>query len=71
MRGALASAGVGMLDDAWATTFADHLARCGGDASVHTAHSWLVNALAEIISEVRGALEVGVEVLKETRIPRF
>jgi hypothetical protein len=33
------------------------------DASVHTAHSWLVTALAEIISEVRGALGVGVEVL--------
>jgi hypothetical protein len=40
-----------------------HLARCGEDASVHTAHSWLVTAIAEIISEVRGALGVGVEVL--------
>jgi hypothetical protein len=28
-------------------------------------HSWLVTALAEIISEVRGALEVGVEVLTD------
>jgi hypothetical protein len=43
--------------------FVDYLAGCGGDASVHTAHSWLVAALAEIIFEVRGALGVGVEVL--------
>jgi hypothetical protein len=54
-----------MSDDAWNTVFADHLARCGGDASVHTAHSWLVTALAEIIFEVRGAPEVGVEVLTD------
>jgi hypothetical protein len=47
----------------WATAFADYLALCGGDASVHIAHSWLVSALAEIISEVRGAFGVGVEVL--------
>jgi hypothetical protein len=52
-----------MSDDGWATAFADHLARCGGDALAHTAHSCLVTALAEIISEVRGALGVGVEVL--------
>jgi hypothetical protein len=45
------------------TAFANHLARRGGDALVHTTHSWLVTALAEIISEVRGALGVGVEVL--------
>jgi hypothetical protein len=45
MRGSLESAGVDMPDDAWATAFADHLARCGGDASVHTAHSWLVTTL--------------------------
>jgi hypothetical protein len=32
MRGAFASAGVAMSDGAWATAFADHLARCGGDA---------------------------------------
>jgi hypothetical protein len=48
MRGAFASAGANMSDDAWAVAFADHLARCGGDASVHTAHYWLVTALAEI-----------------------
>jgi hypothetical protein len=63
MRGAFASAGVDMGHDARATAFADHMARCGDDALVHTAHSWLVTALAEIISEVRGALGVGVEVL--------
>jgi hypothetical protein len=34
-------------------------------ASIHTAHSWLVTALAEFISEVRGALGVGVEVLTD------
>jgi hypothetical protein len=56
MRVALASAGVDMSHDAWATAFADHVARCGGDASVHTAHSRSMTALAEIISEVRGAL---------------
>jgi hypothetical protein len=39
MRGAFASASVDMSDDAWAIAFADHLVRCGGDASVHTAHS--------------------------------
>jgi hypothetical protein len=33
------------------------------DAAVHTAHSWSVPALAEIISKVRGARGVGVEVL--------
>jgi hypothetical protein len=63
MRGAFASAGVDMSDDSLAIAFADHLARCGEDASVHTAHSWLVTALAEIISEVRGALGDGVEIL--------
>jgi hypothetical protein len=65
MGGAFESAGVDMSDDAWATTFADHLARCGGDASVHTAHSWLVTALAEIISEIPGALGVDVEFLTD------
>jgi hypothetical protein len=65
MRGALSSAGVDMFDDAWLTAFAGHLARCGGDASVHTANSWLVQALAEFISEVRGALGVGIEVLTD------
>jgi hypothetical protein len=54
---------IDMSDDAWATAFADYLARCSGDASIHTAHSWLVAALAEIISEVHGALGVGIEVL--------
>jgi hypothetical protein len=44
-----------MSDDAWAIAFADHLARCGRDASVHTGHSWLVTVLAEISSEIRGA----------------
>jgi hypothetical protein len=48
MRGALESLGVDMSDDTWATAeFVDHLARWGGDTSVHTAHSWLVTALAE------------------------
>jgi hypothetical protein len=63
MRGAFTSAGVDMSDDAWATTFTVYLTRCGGDASVQTDHSWLVTALAETISEVRGALGVRVEVL--------
>jgi hypothetical protein len=54
-----------MLDSAWAIAFAKHLARCGGDASIHTARSWLVKPLAEIVSKVRGALGVGVEVLKD------
>jgi hypothetical protein len=65
MWGAFASAGVDMSGDALATAFANHLARCGGDASVHTAHSWLVTALAEIVSEIRGALGVVVEVLTD------
>jgi hypothetical protein len=66
MRGAFASAGVDMSNDAGATVFASHLARCGGDASVHTAHPWLVViALVEIISEVRGALGDGAKVLKD------
>jgi hypothetical protein len=63
MRGAFASTGVDMSDDAWAIAFSDHLARCCGDASVHPAHCWLVTVLAEIISEGRGALRVGVEIL--------
>jgi hypothetical protein len=50
--GAFDSAGVEMPDDAWTSTVADHLGRCGGDASVHTAHSWLVTALAEITCKV-------------------
>jgi hypothetical protein len=57
--------GVDMSHDAWAIAFADHFARCGGNVSVHTAHSWLVTALTEIISKVRGALGVGVEVLTD------
>jgi hypothetical protein len=63
MRGAFVSSSVDTSDDAWATVVGDHLARFGGDASIHTAHSWLVTALAKVISEVRGALGVGVEVL--------
>jgi hypothetical protein len=63
MRGALTSAGDDMSDDVWATAFADHLARYGGDASNYSAHSLLlVTAGAEIISEICGALGVGVEV---------
>jgi hypothetical protein len=65
MRDAFASADVDMSDDAWATAFADHLAQLGEDALVYTAHSWLVTALADIISEVRGVLGVGVEVLTD------
>jgi hypothetical protein len=53
MRG---SAGVNMSDDAWLHAFDGHLSRCGGDASVQTAHSWFVAAHAEIISEARDAL---------------
>jgi hypothetical protein len=45
MRGAFASASVDMSDGAWATAFGDHLARCGGDASVHTAYSCLYTVL--------------------------
>jgi hypothetical protein len=63
MWGAFDSAGVDMSDNAYSTAFVHHLARCGGDASIHTVHSWCVAALAEISSEVRGALGVGVEVL--------
>jgi hypothetical protein len=65
MPGAFESAGVDISDDAGGTAFADHLARCGGDAYVHIAHSWLVTTLAEINSEVRGTLGVGVEVLTD------
>jgi hypothetical protein len=50
MRGAFDSAGNDMSDDAWTNAFTDYLARCGGNASVHAANSWLVTALAEIIS---------------------
>jgi hypothetical protein len=46
MLGAFKAAGVDMSDDVWSSAFADHLARCGGDASVHTVHSWLVTAPA-------------------------
>jgi hypothetical protein len=55
MRGVFESACVDMSGNAWAILFADHLARCGGNASVHATHAWLVTALAEIISETRGA----------------
>jgi hypothetical protein len=55
MWGALESVGVDMSDDAWATAFVGHLARCGGDALVQTTPSWLVTAPTEIISEVCGA----------------
>jgi ABC-type transporter lipoprotein component MlaA len=55
-----------MSNDAWATAFGDHLARYGVDASIHAAHSWLVTPIAEVISEVRGALGVGVEVLTDS-----
>jgi hypothetical protein len=63
MRCEFHSAGVDMSDDAWATAFPNHFARCGGGTSIHTAPSKLVTALAEITTEVRGALRVGVEVL--------
>jgi hypothetical protein len=32
--------------------YSAEMGRFGGDALVHTAHSWLVTALEEIISEV-------------------
>jgi hypothetical protein len=61
--GAFESASVDMSNNAWAIVFADHLARCGGDAYVNTAHSWLlVTVPIENISEDRGARGVGVEV---------
>jgi hypothetical protein len=47
MRGAFEAAGVDMSNDAWASAFAAHLARCGEDASAHTAHPRLVTAFAE------------------------
>jgi hypothetical protein len=56
MLGAFASAVVDMSDEALDTTFGDHLARCGGDAQVHTGPSWLVTALAESTSEARGII---------------
>jgi hypothetical protein len=65
MGRAFESAVVDTSDDAFANAFFYHLARYGGTASIHTAHSWSVTALAEIISEVRGALGVGVEVLTD------
>jgi hypothetical protein len=61
-----------MSDDAWAAAFTCHLARYSGYASVHTAHSWLVTALAEIISDVCGALGVGVEIFTDpTELVQF
>jgi hypothetical protein len=39
MRGAFESVGVNMIDGAWGNAFANHLVRCGGDASIHTAQS--------------------------------
>jgi hypothetical protein len=68
MRDAFESGGVDMSYDAWATAFAYHLGRCGGYASVHAAHFWLVTAFAEIVSEVRGALGVGIEVHMDPRM---
>jgi hypothetical protein len=61
--GAFKLADVDMSNVAWA--FADHLTRCGGDASVYTAHSWLVTAFVETISKFRGALGVGNEALTD------
>jgi hypothetical protein len=65
IRGDFESASVDMLDNAWTIAFADHLARCSGNTFVHTAKSWLVTALADIISEVCGALGVSFEVLTD------
>jgi hypothetical protein len=48
LREVFESADFDILDDAWATTYDDHLARCGGGALVHnTAHSLFVTTLAE------------------------
>jgi hypothetical protein len=55
-----------MSDNARATAFLTIW--LDADASVHTAHSWLVTALAEVISKVRGAVGVGVEVLTNSVI---
>jgi hypothetical protein len=66
MRCAFELAGVDMLDEAWTTAFPGHLAhRCGGNASVHTAHSWVVTSLLDRMSEARSVLGVGVAVLTE------
>jgi hypothetical protein len=69
MRGAFESAGVDMSDDTWVTTFATHLGRCGGGASVHAARTLLVSDIPcgnhLPTSEIRGALGVGIEVLTD------
>jgi hypothetical protein len=55
-----------MSDETWATAFADLLVGCGRDASVHSGYSWLITALSEFVSEIRGVLGVGVEVLMDS-----
>jgi hypothetical protein len=69
VRGALKSAGVGIMACGMTRgplyLLTTHLARCGGDVSIHTAHSWSLTPLAEIISKVRGALRVGVDILTD------
>jgi hypothetical protein len=46
----------------------NHLIHYGKDPSLYTTHSWLMTAIAESISEVRGSLGVGAEVLKDPTI---
>jgi hypothetical protein len=67
MHCAFESVGVNMSDDECAIAFLHHLARCGGDALDYTARSFIVTALAEIISELRGALGVGVARFSRTQ----
>jgi hypothetical protein len=57
-----------MPDDGWATNFLTtwlDAAEMLWSIPLTWAHSWLVTALVEIISEVRGALRVGFEVLTD------
>jgi hypothetical protein len=67
VRGAFESGGVYMSDGVRANILADHSARCGDDTPAHTAHSWLVTALAETISDVLSVVGIGFEGLSRTQ----
>jgi hypothetical protein len=68
MECALESASTDISDDVLSIACGIHVGRCGGDASVHTIHSLLVTALVGIISEVRCALGVCLEVLTDATL---
>eukprot|EP00873_Tetraselmis_striata_P007123 jgi/Tetstr1/427387/TSEL_017551.t1 len=61
-------AGVDFTPSTWAVAYADHVARCSGGDSNHTAHEWAAHGLSDICHDVKSALGVGVQILTDPSV---